>query len=77
MSHTRHQKEAVSTILFQQVSGGCLHAMSNFLRLDVVVQALINASLMNLMRCLREMLNHQPKKRGGNKGGVVPFRESK
>ena len=40
--------------------------------------ALINASLMNLMRCLREMLNHQPKKRGGvAKGGVVPFRESK
>ena len=40
--------------------------------------ALINASLMNLMRCLREMLNHQPKKRGGMaKGGVVPFRESK
>ena len=39
--------------------------------------ALINASLMNLMRCLREMLNHQPKKRGGTKGGVVPFRESK
>ena len=43
--------------------------------------ALINASLMNLMRCLREMLNHQPKKRGGtgtaSKGGVVPFRESK
>lgn len=40
--------------------------------------ALINASLMNLMRCLREMLNHQPKKRGvANKGGVVPFRESK
>ena len=33
---------------------------------------------MNLMRCLREMLNHQPKKRGTNKGGgVVPFRESK
>ncbi len=40
--------------------------------------ALINASLMNLMRCLREMLNHQPKKRGAaTKGGVVPFRESK
>jgi hypothetical protein len=40
--------------------------------------ALINASLMNLMRCLREMLNHQPKKRGAaSKGGVVPFRESK
>ena len=42
--------------------------------------ALINASLMNLMRCLREMLNHQPtKKRGGgsSKGGVVPFRDSK
>ncbi|KAL7459746.1 hypothetical protein ACHAWC_011479 [Mediolabrus comicus] len=42
--------------------------------------ALINASLMNLMRCLREMLNHQPKKRGGTattRGGVVPFRESK
>mmetsp|Transcript_18256 Transcript_18256/g.37417 ORF Transcript_18256/g.37417 Transcript_18256/m.37417 type:complete len:1044 (+) Transcript_18256:130-3261(+) len=40
--------------------------------------ALINASLMNLMRCLREMLNHQPKKRGvPSKGGVVPFRESK
>ena len=41
--------------------------------------ALINASLMNLMRCLREMLNHQPKKCGGvaSKGGVVPFRESK
>jgi len=35
--------------------------------------ALINASLMNLMRCLREMLIHQGKKRGG----VVPFRESK
>jgi len=42
--------------------------------------ALINASLMNLMRCLREMLNHQPtKKQGGSKqgGGVVPFRDSK
>ena len=40
--------------------------------------ALINASLMNLMRCLREMLNHQSKKRGAaSKGGVVPFRESK
>ncbi|KAL3786277.1 hypothetical protein HJC23_005355 [Cyclotella cryptica] len=39
--------------------------------------ALINASLMNLMRCLREMLNNQPKKRGATKGGVVPFRESK
>ncbi|KAL7461677.1 hypothetical protein ACHAXS_002089 [Conticribra weissflogii] len=40
--------------------------------------ALINASLMNLMRCLREMLNHQPKKCGvTSKGGVVPFRESK
>ena len=40
--------------------------------------ALINASLMNLMRCLREMLNHQPKKRGAtSKGGVVPFMESK
>jgi hypothetical protein len=42
--------------------------------------ALINASLMNLMRCLREMLNHQSKHRGGtaSKGvGVVPFRESK
>lgn len=40
--------------------------------------ALINASLMNLMRCLREMLNHQPRKRGAApKGGVVPFRESK
>jgi hypothetical protein len=40
--------------------------------------ALINASLMNLMRCLREMLNHQPMKRGvAPKGGVVPFRESK
>jgi len=35
--------------------------------------ALINASLMNLMRCLREMLIHQGRKRGG----VVPFRESK
>ncbi|KAL3762210.1 hypothetical protein ACHAWU_004748 [Discostella pseudostelligera] len=40
--------------------------------------ALINASLMNLMRCLREMLNNQPRKRGvAPKGGVVPFRESK
>ena len=44
--------------------------------------ALINASLMNLMRCLRGMLDHQSKKRGGTKtkgvlGGVVPFRESK
>jgi len=44
--------------------------------------ALINASLMNLMRCLREMLNHQPsKKRGATSksggGGIVPFRESK
>jgi len=40
--------------------------------------ALINASLMNLMRCLREMLNHQPGKRGAaSRGGVVPFRESK
>lgn len=40
--------------------------------------ALINASLMNLMRCLREMLNHQPGKRGAAyRGGVVPFRESK
>lgn len=42
--------------------------------------ALINASLMNLMRCLREILNHQSKKRGGTAskgGGVVPFRESK
>ncbi|MCP4735051.1 MAG: hypothetical protein GY873_12745, partial [Bosea sp.] len=42
--------------------------------------ALINASLMNLMRCLREMLNHQPagkKRGGGGAAGVVPFRESK
>ncbi|KAL7539979.1 hypothetical protein ACHAXR_009780 [Thalassiosira sp. AJA248-18] len=42
--------------------------------------ALINASLMNLMRCLREMLNHQPKKLGSaskGRGGVVPFRDSK
>ena len=40
--------------------------------------ALINASLMNLMRCLREMRAHQPatKRRGAN-GGIVPFRESK
>lgn len=44
-----------------------------------VSAALINASLMNLMRCLREMLNQQgPKKRGPKQGaGVVPFRESK
>lgn len=40
--------------------------------------AIINASLMNLMRCLREMLNHQPKKKGSSsKAGVIPFRESK
>ncbi|KAL7463330.1 hypothetical protein ACHAXS_003707 [Conticribra weissflogii] len=41
--------------------------------------ASINASLMNLMRCLREMLKHQPKKGGvTSKGGVaIPFRESK
>ncbi|KAL9179778.1 hypothetical protein ACHAXT_007748 [Thalassiosira profunda] len=39
--------------------------------------ALINASLMNLMRCLREMLNHQPRKKGAPRGGVVPFRDSK
>ncbi|KAL7533211.1 hypothetical protein ACHAXR_005106 [Thalassiosira sp. AJA248-18] len=40
----------------------------------------INASLMNLMTCLRQMLNHQSKKGGATskgKGGVVSFRDSK